>query len=118
MCGRLIEGKLWLLGRLVLRGDKIVLVQQMRSRLLLTLRQLLRLDDPSLRLRERFMKRRGWLGLLPIRETIGTGVQTRSVLLSRGVQPLVIVQRWLGLRANCTRIVERRCPWDHSGVGG
>lgn len=70
-----------LLGRLVLRGDKVVLIQQVRSRLL-ALRQLLRLGGLLLRSRERFVKSPGRVRLLlPVGNAISTGVQTRSILL-------------------------------------
>lgn len=62
------------------------------------LRQLLRPDGLLLRLREGFMKNPGCLRLLlPVREVIDTAVQARSKLLSRGMYPRVILQRWLRL---------------------
>jgi len=76
-----------------LRDDEIVLVQQMRRCLLLSLRQLLGLGGgPLLLSRERFVKKGpGGLGLLPIGDAIGTGVQSRRILLGRGrMQPLII----------------------------
>jgi len=75
--GRPVErGKLGLLRRLVLRDDEIVLVQHVRSRLCLG--QLLRLGGgPLLLWGERFMEKGpGGLRLLPIGDTIGTGVQS------------------------------------------
>lgn len=92
-----------------MRGDKVVLVQQVRGGLLLSLGLLLGLSAGLLVLllsRERLVEKgRGRVGLLvPIRDTIGTGAQSRSVLLRRGgMQPLMIV---LGLLTNCVGIVK------------
>ena len=91
-----------------MRGDKVVLVQQVRGGLLLSLGLLLGLSAGLLLLlsRERLVEKgRGRVGLLvPIRDTIGTGAQSRSVLLRRGgMQPLMIV---LGLLTNCVGIVK------------
>ena len=86
-----------MLGGLILRGDKIVLIQQVRSSLLLGLGcgLLLGLGCGLLLLsRERSMESgSGGLGLLlPIWDAIGTGAQSRRELLRRsGMQPSVIV---------------------------
>lgn len=78
-----------MLGGLILRGDEIVLIQQVRSSLLLGLGCGLLLLS-----RERSMESgSGGLGLLlPIWDAIGTGAQSRRELLRRsGMQPSVIV---------------------------
>jgi hypothetical protein len=90
---------------LVLRGNKIVLVQQVRGRMLLALRQLG--GGLFLRSRERFVKRPGRLRLLlPIRDAISTAAKTRSKRLGRRVHPLLIVYRCVGLWTHGAGIVK------------